>query len=195
MAARKAWHGLLGCAAIFVLLPAAAVAADLNLGRVATPAEIAGWNIDVFPDGKGLPPGQGTVAQGERVYQAQCVACHGAKLEGGMGPALVGGQGTLASNKPVKTVGSYWPYSSTLFDYIRRAMPFESPKSMSNEDVYSVSGYILHMNGLMNANATVDAKSLIAVKMPNRDGFVPDDRPDVKNPLCMANCDAPAPKK
>ena len=183
-----AFAALAAAVALTGSLALAAGPANLSLGREATPAEIAGWNIDVFPDGKGLPPGKGTVAKGERVYQAQCLACHGAKLEGGIGPALVGGQGSLATEKPMKTVGSYWPYASTLFDYVRRAMPFQAPQSLSNEDVYSVSGYILHVNGLMAANASVDAKSLVAVKMPNRDGFYVDNRPDASNPRCMQHC-------
>lgn len=189
----KQWlaGAILACAAI----PLAAGAADPSLGRIVTDKELAGWNIDVFPDGKGLPPGKGTVALGEKVYQAQCVACHGAKLEGGLGPALVGGKDSLKSDKPVKTVGSYWPYATTLFDYIRRSMPFQAPQSLSNEDVYSVTGYVLHANGLLPADATVDAKSLTAVKMPNRNGFYVDDRPDAKNPRCMKDCLSAAAKK
>ncbi|TMS57056.1 cytochrome c [Imbroritus primus] len=175
---------ILACSAI----PLAAGAADPSLGRIVTDKELAGWNIDVFPDGTGLPPGKGTVALGEKVYQTQCVACHGAKLEGGLGPALVGGAGTLKSDKPIKTVGSYWPYATTLFDYIRRSMPFQAPQSLSNEDVYSVTAYVLHANGVLPADATIDAKSLAAVKMPNRNGFYVDDRPDAKNPRCMKDC-------
>ncbi|GGH62750.1 cytochrome c [Comamonas phosphati] len=188
MDARKSMQWLLASVLAGGAVMSTAWAADLNLGRVASQAEIAGWNIDVFPDGTGLPPGSGTVANGERIYQNQCLACHGAKLEGGLGPALVGGAGTLATEKPLKTVGSYWPYASTLFDYIRRAMPFQAPQSLSNEEVYSVAGYILHANGLMQADATVDAQSLVAVKMPNRNGFYVDNRPDAKNPRCMQHC-------
>jgi len=116
------------------------------------------------------------------------VACHGAKGEGGVGDRLVGGQGTLATEKPVRTVGSYWPYAPTLFDYIRRAMPQNAPQSLSNDDVYAVSAYILNLNGLLPAEATIDAKALSAIKMPNRDMFVGDPRPDVKNPECMTGC-------
>jgi S-disulfanyl-L-cysteine oxidoreductase SoxD len=159
-----------------------------GLGRAATPAEIAGWNIDVDRDGNNLPPGSGTVSHGREVFDQQCAACHGAKGEGGIGDQLVGGQGTLATAKPVRTVGSYWPYAPTLFDYIRRAMPQNAPQSLSSEDVYAVSAYILHLNGLLPADATLDAKSLSAIKMPNRNMFVGESRPDVENPACRTGC-------
>lgn len=152
-----------------------------GIGRVATPTEIAGWNIDVGGnDGSNLPSGSGTVERGKTVFSEQCASCHGDKGQGGIGDRLVGGQGTLASPEPVKTVGSYWPYAPTLFDYIRRAMPMNAPQSLSDTDVYAVSAYVLHLNGLLPADATLDAKSLSAIKMPNRDKFVGDPRPDVK---------------
>jgi len=159
-----------------------------GIGRAATPSEIAGWNIDVDRQGNNLPAGSGSVSRGREVFDQQCAACHGAKGEGGVGDQLVGGQGTLATPKPVKTVGSYWPYATTLFDYIRRAMPQNAPQSLSNEDVYAVSAYILQLNGLLPAEATLDARSLSAIKMPNRNMFVGDPRPDVKNPACMKDC-------
>jgi cytochrome c len=159
-----------------------------GIGRVATPAEIAGWNIDVGGDGSNLPAGGGSVSHGREVFAQQCAACHGNKGEGGIGDRLVGGQGTLATEKPVRTVGSYWPYAPTLFDYIRRAMPQNAPESLSNDDVYAVSAYILNLNGLLPADSTLDAKTLSAIKMPNRDKFVDDTRPDVKNPECMTRC-------
>src|SRR5712672_3352276 len=160
-----------------------------GIGRVATPAEIAGWNIDVDRDGHNLPPGSGSVSHGHEIFDQQCAACHGAKGEGdGVGDRLVGGQGTLATPKPVRTVGSYWPYAPTLFDYIRRAMPQNAPQSLSNDDVYAVSAYILSLNGLLPADTTLDAKSLAAIKMPNRNMFVGDPRPDVKNSECMSGC-------
>ena len=159
-----------------------------GIGRAATPAEIAGWNIDIGRYGKNLPPGSGSVSQGLEVFDQQCAACHGTKGEGGVGDQLVGGQGTLATPKPVRTVGSYWPYAATLFDYIRRAMPQNAPQSLSNDDVYAVSAYILNLNGLFAADATLDAKTLRAIKMPNRNMFVDDPRPDVKNPACMRGC-------
>jgi cytochrome c len=161
---------------------------DYGIGRSATPAEIAGWNIDIGRDGSNLPPGSGTVDHGREVFDQQCSACHGSKGEGGVGDRLVGGQGTIATPKPIKTVGSFWPYAPTLFDYIRRAMPQNAPQSLSNDDVYAVSAYILNMNGLLAADAVLDAKTLSAIKMPNRNMFVGDPRPDVKNPDCTSGC-------
>jgi cytochrome c len=176
--------------AVFALASAkpAAAQSPYGIGRVATPAEIAGWNIDVDRYGNNLPPGSGSVSHGREVFDQQCAACHGAKGEGGVGDRLVGGQGTLTTPKPVKTVGSYWPYAPTLFDYIRRAMPQNAPQSLSNEDVYALSAYILHLNGLVPAEQTLDAKTLSAIKMPNRNMFVGDSRPDVENPECMKGC-------
>jgi mono/diheme cytochrome c family protein len=159
-----------------------------GIGRVATPAEIAGWNIDIGRDGENLPIGSGSVSHGHEVFDQQCAACHGAKGEGGVGDRLVGGQGTIATPKPVKTVGSFWPYAPTLFDYIRRAMPQNAPQSLGDDDVYAVSAYILNMNGLLPAEATLDAKTLSAIKMPNRNMFIGDPRPDVKNPACESGC-------
>ncbi|MEP6658003.1 MAG: cytochrome c, partial [Betaproteobacteria bacterium] len=127
-------------------LPAAAQA-PYGLGRPASAAEITGWNIDIAPDGKNLPRGSGTIGRGSELFGAQCAACHGAKGEGGIADRLVGGAGTLNTAKPIKTVGSYWPYATTLFDYIRRAMPLNAPQSLSNDDVYAVAGYVLFMNG------------------------------------------------
>jgi S-disulfanyl-L-cysteine oxidoreductase SoxD len=169
-------------------VPSAQAQSRYGIGRPATPAEISGWNIDIDRYGNNLPPGSGSVGHGREVFDQQCAACHGAKGEGAVGDRLVGGQGTLATPKPVRTVGSYWPYAPTLFDYIRRAMPQNAPQSLSNDDVYAVSAYILNLNGLLAADATLDAKTLSAIKMPNRGMFVGDPRPDVKNPECMANC-------
>ncbi|MBR0688999.1 cytochrome c [Bradyrhizobium manausense] len=152
-----------------------------GIGRPATAAEIAGWNIDVGRDGSNLPKGSGSVAHGRELFAQQCASCHGEKGEGGVGDRLVGGQGTIGTAKPIRTVGSYWPYAPTLFDYIRRAMPQNAPQSLSDEDVYAVSAYVLSLNGLVGADATLDAKSLAAIKMPNRDKFVGDARPDVKH--------------
>jgi S-disulfanyl-L-cysteine oxidoreductase SoxD len=121
-----------------------------------------------------LPPGSGTPKQGEAVFTMKCQACHNAKGAGQPNDRLVGGQGTLAGEKPaVKTVGSYWPYATTLFDYIRRAMPYPQSKSLSNDEVYAVAAYILNLNGVIGENETLDAKALREVKMPNRDGFIP----------------------
>jgi mono/diheme cytochrome c family protein len=173
--------------AIFAVA-AHAESSKFGFGRAPTNQEIAGWNIDIGRDGKELPPGRGSVQEGRTIFAEKCASCYGEKGEGGVGDRLVGGQGTLASAKPVKTVGSFWPYAPTLFDYIRRAMPMNAPQSLSNQEVYALSAYILNLNGLVADDATLDAKSLAAIKMPNRDGFVPDPRPDVKNEACTSNC-------
>jgi S-disulfanyl-L-cysteine oxidoreductase SoxD len=151
-----------------------------GFGQPATPASIAAWNIDVAPDGRNLPAGSATIARGKAVYDDHCVACHGAQGEGGLGDRLVGGQGTLASASPVKTVGSYWPYATTLFDYVRRAMPFNAPHTLTDEEVYAATGYVLFLNGLVPKDATIDANLVRNVTMPNRAGFVSDPRPDIK---------------
>jgi S-disulfanyl-L-cysteine oxidoreductase SoxD len=179
---------LLACAAGLGLAGQCAAQTHYGFGRPATQAQVTAWDIDVAPDGRNLPAGSGRVAHGRNVYDAQCAACHGPNGEGGIGDKLAGGQGTLATQAPVKTVGSYWPYATTLFDYIRRAMPLNAPQSLSNEDVYAVSGYVLFLNGLVTENAVVDAGTLTALKMPNRDGFEGDPRPDIRNAGCMRNC-------
>lgn len=168
-----------GALALLLAAMPAQAQSRIGLGRAATADEIKGWDIDIGRDGEGLPPGGGAVAQGHALYDAQCSACHGARGEGGLGDRLAGGEGTLASAKPVKTVGSYWPYAPTLFDYIRRAMPLTAPQSLSNDEVYAVAAYVLHLNGLVPDDARLDAKSLSAIRMPNRDRFVSDPRPDV----------------
>ena len=145
-----------------------------DFGRPATPDEIALWDIDARPDGKGLPPGTGTVAQGKQVFAENCAACHGDNGVGGIKDRLVGGQGTLASDAPVTTVGSFWPYATTLFDYVHRAMPYQAPGSLSNNDTYAVAAYILHLNGILPADGKLDRDSLPKIRMPNRDGFVPE---------------------
>lgn len=152
-----------------------------DFGRPAIPEEIAPWDIDVRPDGKGLPAGSGTVAQGREIFADHCAACHGANGVGGIKDRLAGGQGTLASDAPVKTVGSYWPYATTLFDYIRRAMPYQAPGSLSDDETYAVSAYILHLNGLLPADGKLDRDSLPEIKMSNRDGFVPEPEFDPAN--------------
>ncbi|MFM0309776.1 cytochrome c [Paraburkholderia sp. RL17-383-BIF-A] len=148
-----------------------------EIGTPLTEQDLAAWNIDVAPDGRGLPAGSGDVATGAHVFAAKCAACHGAQGQGGLGDALVGGQGTLASAKPKRTVGSYWPYATTLFDYIRRAMPYNAPESLSADEVYAVSAFLLNQNGIVPANTRLDAASLPRVVMPNRGGFVADPRP------------------
>jgi len=159
---------------------ASAVAAQhYGLGRAPTAAEIHAWDIDIGPDGAGLPPGHGSVAEGQKIYAERCAACHGEKGVGGLADRLAGGFGTLAMNKPVRTVGSYWPYATTVFDFVRRAMPFNAPQSLSADEVYAVSAYVLYLNGVVSESAVLDAKSLPAIRMPNRDGFTSDPRPDV----------------
>jgi mono/diheme cytochrome c family protein len=145
-----------------------------QFGQPISPADLAPWDIEILPSGAGLPPGSGTVAQGEAVYAAKCQACHGEKGAGQPNDRLVGGQGTIrAGTAPVKTVGSYWPYATTLFDYVRRAMPWTNPKSLTNDEVYAVSAYILNLNGIIGANDTMNAQTLAKVSMPNKDGFIP----------------------
>jgi S-disulfanyl-L-cysteine oxidoreductase SoxD len=165
---------LLIAGSILTTISASAFAAESpNLGRVATPEEIAPWDVSIGPDGVGLPPGSGTPKQGEAIYAARCVACHGEKGAGKPNDQLVGGQGTLPGDgPPVKTVGSFWPYATTVFDYVRRAMPYNESKSLSNDEVYAVVAYILNLNGIIADNDTMDEQTLRIVKMPNRDGFM-----------------------
>jgi cytochrome c len=150
-----------------------------KVGRPPTPDEIKAWDIAIGPDGRELPPGRGTVERGKVVYAEQCTRCHGATGVEGPEMPLVGGQGTLNTAKPLKTVGSYWPYATTLFDYINRAMPFDRPTVMSADDVYAVTAYLLNVNGIIKAEDVMDAKTLPAVRMPKRDGVIADPRPDV----------------
>jgi cytochrome c len=167
------WHnGVILAASIAITLIAPARAADF--GRPATPDEIKLWDIDVRPDGKGPPQGSGTVAHGKEVYEQNCEACHGPNGQGGIKDRLAGGQGSLASDKPIKTVGSFWPYATTLFDYIRRAMPYPAPGSLSDDNTYAVAAYILNLNGILPDDGKLDKDSLPKIKMPNRDGFIPD---------------------
>lgn len=143
-----------------------------GLGVEATPDQVASWSLSIMPDGTGLPAGSGTPAAGRVVFEQKCMACHGAEGKGGPNDQLVGGQGTLATPGPVKTIGSYWPYATTVFDYIRRAMPFVQPQSLSNDEVYAVTAYLLNLNGIIGDDTVVDAKSLPKIEMPNADGFV-----------------------
>jgi mono/diheme cytochrome c family protein len=143
-----------------------------NLGREATPAQIAGWDISVGPDGVGLPPGKGTPATGALVYEQKCQACHGAKGAGQPNDRLVGGQGTLAGKAPVRTIGSYWPYATTVFDYVRRSMPYLQSQSLSDNEVYAVTAYLLNLNGIIGENDEMNAQTLPKVTMPNRSNFI-----------------------
>jgi len=168
-------------------------AAPLNLGRTPTLAEVAGWDIDVRPDGLGLPPGQGSVTDGEYLYDDKCSSCHGIFGEGAKRwPKLAGGNGTLADDRPDKTVGSYWPYASTLWDYIHRAMPFPAPQSLETEEVYAITAYVLFLNDIVDEDFVLSQQNLAEIVMPNAGNFYRDDRPDVANPRCMAECKDPA---
>lgn len=176
----------------FLSTPAAAD--SLGLGRVATADEIAAWNIDVRPDGQGLPDGQGTAIEGEEVFNDQCAYCHGDFGEGvDRWPQLVGGFDTLTADRPVKTVGSYWPYASTIFDYVHRAMPFGNAQSLTDDEVYAITAYLLYMNDVIDDDEFVLSKANFGdIEMPNVDGFTNDARPDTATIAtadpCMQNC-------
>jgi S-disulfanyl-L-cysteine oxidoreductase SoxD len=170
-------------------------AGQIGLGREATPTEIAAWNISIRPDGQGLPDGKGTAKQGEEIFQERCASCHGEFGEGkDRWPVLAGGQGTLTADRPEKTVGSYWPYASTVMDYIRRAMPFGNAQSLTPDELYAVTAYILQMNDVIKDPAfELSKKNFTTIKMPNENGFFLDDREVAekhfwtKSP-CMKDC-------
>ena len=153
---------------------------SFGVGRTPTADELKSIDIEVLPDGRGLPPGSGTAAGGKTIYAARCVTCHGATGKEGPQDILVGGQGTLASPKPVKTVGSYWPYATTVWDYINRAMPFDHPGTLPPDQVYATTAYLLYLNGIIGETDLMNDRTLPLVRMPNRDGFVADARPDTK---------------
>tara|TARA_B100001758_G_scaffold225617_1_gene217757 strand:+ start:76 stop:720 length:645 start_codon:yes stop_codon:yes gene_type:complete len=167
-----------------------------NLGKVASKKEVAGWNIDVRPDGMGAPKGSGNAIKGEEIYAEACASCHGDFGEGiDRWPELVGGENTLDTHDPVKTTGSYWPYASTIYDYIYRAMPFGAAQSLSHDETYQIVAYLLYMNEIIEEDFTLSDKNIGKIKMPNRNGFLlPDPRPDISvingNP-CMKNCVVP----
>ena len=158
----------------FVLLafPVVALGAGPNLGQPISPSDLASWNINVMPDGKGLPPGSGTSAKGAPIYAQKCAHCHGEQGKGGVNAAVVGGA-PMKSMDSTKTIANFWPYATTLFDFIRRAMPFQQPRSLSDDEVYALTAYILALNRLIGEKDVMDAQSLPKVKMPNRDGFIP----------------------
>ncbi|MEO8537214.1 MAG: c-type cytochrome [Betaproteobacteria bacterium] len=187
--------------ALAVLALSTAVQADagvhLGFGRSATPAEIAQWDIDVRPDGTGLPEGRGSVADGQGIYDTKCASCHGTFGESTDYIAIAGGVGTLGSDQPVRTTGSKLNYATTLFDYIRRAMPFNAPKSLTNDEVYALTAYVLNLSDIVPADAVLDRRTILDVKMPNRDGFTMrhglsrvDGKPDTHAVACMTNCAA-----
>ncbi|MCZ8375603.1 MAG: cytochrome c [Beijerinckiaceae bacterium] len=183
-----------GLALVAALLAAPALAGKTGLGREALPEEVAAWDIDVRPDGAGLPPGKGSVRDGEQLYLQQCASCHGEFGEGaGRWPVLVGGQGSLKSEGPEKTIGSFWPYASTTFDYIKRAMPYGNARSLSDDDVYAITAFLLNQNGLVKDDFILTKENFSKVKLPNEQAFYDDDREKAerhfwqKDP-CMKNC-------
>ena len=180
-------------AAVFAGSAAAAEAGHYGYGRPATPQEIAGWDIDVRPDGAGLPPGSGSVARGAEVFDAQCAGCHGTFGEGsGRFPKLAGGKGSLRDDRPQLTVGSYWPFVITLFDYINRAQPYTAPHSLSANDVYAVTAYVLNLNDIVANNFIADRNTLRKLNMANHGGFMwKDPRPDTFATECMKDCADP----
>ena len=168
-----------------------------NIGKLATKTEIAGWDIDVRPDGVGAPKGSGNAIDGEEIYVNRCAACHGDFGEGvDRWPVLVGGDGTLASHDPEKTTGSYWPYASTIFDYVYRSMPFGEAQTLTHDETYKLVAYLLNMNEIINEDFVLSDENIGKIKMPNASGFLlPDPRPDVTKykdgQPCMKNCDVP----
>lgn len=171
-----------------------ALAEPFGLGREATEAEIAAWDIDVRPDGQGLPKGSGTVTAGEEVFAEKCAVCHGDFGEGvDRWPVLAGGLDTLASDDPVKTIGSYWPYLSTVFDYVYRAMPFGEAQSLTPDEVYAITAYLLYVNDIVDDEEfELSLENFTSVRLPNEDNFFADPRPDMAGPapdaLCMTDC-------
>jgi len=182
-----------GLMLVLTSLPALPAERPFNLGKIATTEEVAGWDIDVRPDGLGAPVGTGNAIDGEEVYADLCAACHGDFGEGiDRWPELVGGEGSLNTHDPLKTTGSYWPYASTLYDYIYRAMPFGEAQSLSHDEAYQIVAFLLYMNDIVEDDFDLSHANIGTIKMPNRDGFfMPDPRPDAQ-PLnaepCMTNC-------
>lgn len=194
------WAKLGFAACAFIVMADAAHAQKAGIGREAKPEEIAGWAIGVRPDGQGLPPGKGTVAQGEEIFQAQCAACHGEFGEGkDRWPVLAGGHGSLKHERPEKTIGSFWPNASTVFDYIRRAMPFGNAQSLSNDELYAVTAYVLSLNDVIkDPKFELNQGNFATIKLPNEGGFYDDDREVTEKhfwnlKVCMKEC-RPAPK-
>lgn len=189
----SSWRSVLMGAVAATCGPAIVVSAadgpPLGLGTTPTAAQIAGWAIAVRPDGQGLPAGHGSVKDGDQLYASICAACHGTFGEGVGRYPRIAGEGTLTGLRPEQTVQSFWPYATTLFDYINRAMPFPSPHMLPPDQVYAVTAYVLNLNSLVDDNFVADRTSLPKVKMPNRDGFIwKDPRPDTHDTACMTNC-------
>lgn len=172
MSTRNRLCGALGASFVVFGIATAAAQEGPGLGVEISAADLAPWDISIQPDGEGLPPGSGDAATGAQVYAAQCLACHGEEGADGLNDRLVGGHGTLTDLRQVRTIGSFWPYASTVFDYIRRAMPFQTPQSLTNDEVYAVTAYLLALNGVIDDDEVMDARTLARVEMPNVDGFI-----------------------
>ena len=178
---------------VLALAVGPAMADDNRLGRLASPGEVASWDIDVRPDGLGLPAGRGSVTDGEEIFAAKCAACHGDFAEGvDRWPVLSGGFETLSSHDPVKTIGSYWPYLSTVWDYVNRSMPFGDAQSLEPDEVYALTAFILYANDLVDDGFVLSKENFTDIHMPNENGFIDDARPDTPTladgPPCMSDC-------
>lgn len=194
MLSRSLAAGALGAVLVTALIPHAAdgqsPSSKPRFGKPISETDVAAWNIDIrTPDGNNLPKGKGSVAEGKALYDAQCTACHGEAAKGGpMYGTMVGGVGSFTTNTRVLTPGSMYPYAPILFDYVRRSMPMTAPQTLTDDQVYALSAYILHLNGLVPETAVMDAESLTKISMPNRDGFIMDNRPDTTAKRCMKDC-------
>jgi S-disulfanyl-L-cysteine oxidoreductase SoxD len=199
---RSGRHVIMLAASLVLVVPVFAqgkkdAPVNYGIGHLATAEQIAGWNIDIRPDGQGAPPGRGSVKDGEKVYLDKCAACHGEFGESaGRWPQLAQGKGTLASHDPVKTVGSYFPYVSSVFDYVRRAMPFGDSQSLTNDELYAVVAYVLNLNDVVDDKFVLSRETWASVKMPNQSGFYDDDRKKTEKAFwnpdpCMKNCSPP----
>jgi S-disulfanyl-L-cysteine oxidoreductase SoxD len=169
------WGVRVRIVAVLIVLTLGATAAFAqapNLGKPISPADLAAWDISIMPDGSGLPPGSGTSAQGARIYAEKCSSCHGANGKGGLAAALIGGQPLTSGIDTPKTIANFWPYATTLFDFTRRAMPWPQPRTLTNDEVYAVTAYILALNKLIGENDVMNADTLPKVRMPNREGFI-----------------------
>jgi len=197
----SSWRDIVLLVAMAALSPAPALGAPqapaYGFGKPATAEEIAGWDIDVRPDGKGLPHGHGSVAQGQLLYDAKCASCHGTFGESNDYLLIAGGVGTLAGDQPVRSTGSKLNHATTLWDYIRRAMPFTAPQTLTVDETYALTAYVLYLNDILPADAALDHNSLVALKLPNRDGFTTrhgflrrGGQPDTRNVACMRDCDS-----
>ena len=181
MSTRRLWWSV-GIGTLMTLASVWLAAAQLptyGVGRPPTAEEVKAWDLTIPPDGRGLPPGNGTAALGKPIFAERCASCHGDKGEDPKYRLLTGGRGTLTAAEPVQTIGSFWQYATTLWSYINRSQPYDEPGSLTADQVYAVTAYLLHVNGIIGEQDVLDARSLPQIRMPNRNGFVPDARPDV----------------